>query len=175
MRSETWRPIPGLEGRYDVSDFGRIRSWIPNGSAPRPLIMAATTKGTRGHLMVRPVFADGSRPSMLVHRAVLATFVGPCPEGMEVRHLDGDPTNNHLSNLRYGTHSENELDKVLHGVHRNASKTHCPAGHEYAPENTYWSPSRTNRTCRTCRRLAATDRGRRARARAQLRKSGEVA
>lgn len=47
------------------------------------------------------------RTRMQVHRAVLLTFRGPCPEGEECLHLDDIPFNNYLSNLKYGTHLEN--------------------------------------------------------------------
>ena len=50
-----------------------------------------------------------------VHRLVMLAFVGKCPDGLVVRHLDGDSTNNHLSNLTYGTQKENGEDKVKHG------------------------------------------------------------
>jgi hypothetical protein len=43
-------------------------------------------------------------------------FVGPCPEGMQVAHNDGNAANNHLSNLRYATAWENAQDKLQHGV-----------------------------------------------------------
>jgi len=52
----------------------------------------------------------------LVHRFVLETFVGPCPEGMEARHLDGNPANNRLSNLCWSTHKENVRDQYKHGT-----------------------------------------------------------
>ena len=45
-----------------------------------------------------------------VHKLVALTFLGPCPEGKEVLHNDGDPKNNRLDNLRYGTRTENILD-----------------------------------------------------------------
>lgn len=51
----------------------------------------------------------------LVHRLVLETFAGPCPPDMECRHLDGNRSNNALSNLRWGTKLENEADKDRHG------------------------------------------------------------
>lgn len=52
-----------------------------------------------------------------VHRLVLQTFIGPCPDGMEARHLDGNKYNNHLSNLRWGTRQQNSGDdKVRVGV-----------------------------------------------------------
>jgi len=51
-----------------------------------------------------------------IHRLVLETFIGPCPSGMECRHLDGNSKNNSLDNLRWGTKLENENDKKLHGT-----------------------------------------------------------
>ncbi len=53
----------------------------------------------------------------LIHRLVLETFVGPCPKGMQCRHLDGNSQNNHLSNLKWGTPSDNRQDAVKHGTH----------------------------------------------------------
>jgi len=51
----------------------------------------------------------------LIHRLVLETFVGPCPKGMECRHLDGDRLNNRLDNLMWGTRKQNMRDRDLHG------------------------------------------------------------
>lgn len=48
--------------------------------------------------------------SMLVHTAVALAFLGPRPEGLDVCHNDGDPTNNRLDNLRYDTRTDNILD-----------------------------------------------------------------
>jgi hypothetical protein len=47
-----------------------------------------------------------------VHRLVAELIHGPCPDGQECRHLDGDRQNNDYSNLRWGTHTENERDKT---------------------------------------------------------------
>jgi hypothetical protein len=52
-----------------------------------------------------------------VHHLVLETFISPRSEGLECRHLNGNPADNRLQNLSWGTHSENELDKVKHGTH----------------------------------------------------------
>lgn len=52
-----------------------------------------------------------------VGQLVLETFVGPCPPGMECRHLDGNPRNNDLENLRWGTHYENVQDSIIHGTY----------------------------------------------------------
>ncbi len=49
------------------------------------------------------------------HQAVLTTFRGPAPAGTECRHLDGNPLNNRLDNLEWGTRKENCQDTVAHG------------------------------------------------------------
>ena len=57
-----------------------------------------------------------------VHRLVLEAFVGLCPDGMQCRHLDGNPRNNHLSNLKWGTPKENGADCIRHGTRPRGSK-----------------------------------------------------
>lgn len=58
---------------------------------------------------------DNVRRDFTVHSLVLLTFVGPKPPGQLCRHLNGDPTDNRLENLRWGTPRENEADKRAHG------------------------------------------------------------
>ena len=58
------------------------------------------------------------RAQIHVHVLVLAAFVGPRPEGMVTRHLDGNPANNRLANVCYGTNAENAQDRIRHGTHR---------------------------------------------------------
>jgi hypothetical protein len=79
-------------------------------------------RGTRNKLgyisiNIRKRFIDGSRATLMkpVHQMVLETFVGPRPEGMVCRHLDGNPSNNRLENLRWGTVQENMADMDRHG------------------------------------------------------------
>jgi hypothetical protein len=71
-----------------------------------------------GHVsvLIRRVSAGGMG-SIDVHTLVLKAFVGPCPEGHECCHHDDDPTNNNLTNLRWGTRSDN-----LHDAARNGKK-----------------------------------------------------
>jgi len=49
------------------------------------------------------------------HQLVLKTFVGPCPEGMEGCHSNGDPTDDRLENVRWDTHKNNMADCARHG------------------------------------------------------------
>ena len=78
------------------------------------------------HLFIRMVNKYGKSCYVLIHRLVLEAFVGPCPVGMECRHLDGNPENNRLENLKWGTHKENVADSKRHGTLQQGSR-HCNA------------------------------------------------
>lgn len=146
--TEVWRPIPGYERTYQVSDLGRVRS----------LKRATTSGGIRKLRVNRHGYVDvnlsqgNSTRTFTVHCLVMLAFVGERPDGYEIRHLNGEPTDNRLVNLAYGTATENRIDITRHGNNRNANKTHCSRGHEFTPENTIVIPSRPRgRYCRTCR------------------------
>jgi HNH endonuclease len=57
-----------------------------------------------------------------VHTLVLEAFIGPCPDGMECLHIDGNPSNCRLDNLRWGTRTENSADSARHGTRVQGSK-----------------------------------------------------
>lgn len=75
----------------------------------------------KGYLTVNLSNACGP-VRMTTHRVVLESFVGKRPEGMQARHVDGNPANNRLSNLCWGTAAENEADKAMHGTKAVGSK-----------------------------------------------------
>jgi hypothetical protein len=153
---ERWLPVPGFEGLYEVSDQGRARSLphrvkIHHGatrlSPGRVLKPGPASK--YGHLRVTLCREHETYP-IQVHQLVMLAFVGPCPDGMEVRHLDSNPANNALSNLTYGTRAENAQDRVQNGTDNNARKTHCPTcSLPYDEVNTYWYKGA--RQCKNCR------------------------
>jgi len=133
---ERWLPVPGYEGRYEVSDLGRVRGQRGH---RKPWIAG------KGYLYLSLHRGRGTRKNFTIHQLVLLAFVGPRRLDQECRHLDGNKLNNRLANLAWGTASENELDKVRHGTHRYASRTHCLHGH------TDWVvEARGSRRCRTC-------------------------
>ncbi len=150
MTGERWAPVPGYQ-HYEASDLGRVRSdkmWRGQ-SATRVL----AEHKTRGGYKQVSLCADGTSTHARVHRLVMAAFVGPCPEGQEVRHRDGTRVNNALSNLHYGTRRQNVLDAVRHGTHPMAMKQVCSQGHPFDESNTYRIPSRPNaRYCIACQR-----------------------
>lgn len=154
---ESWAPVVGYEGFYEVSNLGRVRSVekrvrTARGTRLRPSVVRKLSANPRGYLTVNLSRGEAGSRTQHVHTLVLSAFVGPRPEGMEARHLDGNPANNSIANLAWGTHSENNLDRVRHGTHHLASRTHCPRGHEYTPENTCLDQGK--RSCRECRRAA---------------------
>ena len=66
---------------------------------------------------------DGKRTHYRVNRLIAEAFYGPCPSGFECRHLDGTKTNNVVSNLQWGTKSQNQRDRITHGTDSRGSKS----------------------------------------------------
>jgi hypothetical protein len=114
---ERWLPVPGYEGLYDISALGRVRSLHGGkGKGKRGGLLRATVAGrTNYHLRVF-LHKDGARATKLVHQLVMEAFVGPPPEGHEVRHGPGGALDNRLLNLCYGSRRENMADKVRDGT-----------------------------------------------------------
>lgn len=156
VTAERWLPVVGYEGFYEVSDLGRVRSLdryeqITGPKAGvrrrRGRIMSLFVMPSTGYLCVRLSKHD-KQTTWGVHVLVLTAFDRPCPEGMECRHLNGDRTDARLAYLAWGTRSENTLDQVTHGTHRNSRKTKCLMGHDYD----YIVPTTGRRQCSQCKR-----------------------
>ena len=75
-----------------------------------------------GGYWVASLREKGRLVRIYLHRLVLLAFVGPCPEGMECSHEDGNPSNNRLSNLKWDTPSSNNLKKSYHGTAKVGGK-----------------------------------------------------
>lgn len=120
MDEEIWKDIPGFPN-YQVSNIGRVRNtgyWLEHGCRGGgivrqyypPKVLKQEATGKFGHRRVRLRNQDGAK-RLMVHFLVMQSFVGPCPPNMEVCHIDGDPSNNSVENLRYDTRQENQRDK----------------------------------------------------------------
>ena len=135
MLEERWVPIHGYEGRYEVSDHGRVKSLRRfrrgkvGSMVPVPeRIMRLTTKKRTANGRTLPYaevkLRDGSPRdvicrSFLVHRLVAQAFIGELFEGCHVDHIDGDHGNNHWTNLRILSFIEHGR---LHPCVRNPTK-----------------------------------------------------
>lgn len=155
LENEQWRDIPNYEGYYQVSDHGRVRSLdrtVINRNGVFQQIrgkVLAPGLHTAGYPQV-VLHKNGKGKIRTIHTLVMEVFVGPRPKGMEVRHLDDDPTNNHISNLTYGTPTQNRLDSVRNGTHFEARQTHCQRGHAFTESNIIIQSNGRDRKCRTC-------------------------
>jgi hypothetical protein len=158
---ERWLPVVGYEGYYEVSNQGNVRTvartLTTKAGVKKPVRARILKAGTTNHGYRLVVLSKDARGcSYLVHRLVAEAFIGPRPKGADIRHADGTRTNNQLTNLSYGTRSENIYDSVEHGTwnNMNTGKTHCLRGHEFTTANTYVPPPRRKgmpeRMCRTC-------------------------
>jgi thymidylate synthase (FAD) len=116
---ESWRPITGYEW-YEVSDFGRVRSWAPRkhrGVLRYPSSPRIKKQSKSSYLFISLAASDGSGSRRFnVHSLVLSTFSGNAPNGFVARHLNGNAYDNRLTNLAWGTQAENASDRVKHGV-----------------------------------------------------------
>lgn len=134
--SEIWLPVAGCEGRYSISDQGRVRldaMWFAGLHLDAQILDQRTTP--KGYKVVSWKGDDSKTVLKRVHRLVLEAFVGPCPPGQEGCHENGDSGDNHRENLRWGTKPENARDQVRHGTHFRANLTHCPYDHALAEPN----------------------------------------
>jgi NUMOD4 motif/HNH endonuclease len=107
---EQWLPVVGSEGFYEVSNFGRVRSVARKGCKGRILIFG---KNRDGYLMLPlRIHSNHKYRSRTIHCLVAEAFLGSCPPGKEIDHIDGDKTHNSVFNLRYVKHSENAKSAV---------------------------------------------------------------
>lgn len=123
QRDEEWRTAPGYEGRYEVSDLGRVRRVVRIG-AKTACVLAPTLRND-GYLVVGLSDNSGRKRNWLVHRLVLTAFAGERPPSVHAAHLDGTRANNALRNLRWCTPRENESHKRAHGRTLEGEKNGC--------------------------------------------------
>lgn len=107
------RPIPSAP-EYFATDEGEI---FRNGR-----VLRISTNG-RGYIKVK-LSMRSVRRDAYVHRLICEAFHGPCPTGMQCRHLDGNKANNRPSNLVWGTRDENAVDRQIHGTLREGANHH---------------------------------------------------
>lgn len=107
--TEVWRDIPDYEGLYQASDQGRIYNVVTGriiGKKPKYDSSYVAVHLRKNGRLVR---------AANVHQLVMETFVGECPEGMEVHHKNDVKHDNRLENLEYITHRDNIRKAVESG------------------------------------------------------------
>jgi len=117
MPGMEFRACPGYFG-YCVSNTGVLmgcRRPGPQGYFSREWRLINAKPGVKPYIKAS-LFDGERRVTRNVHVLVLEAFAGPRPNGMVCRHLNGNPTDNRIENLAWGTESENQRDAVRHGT-----------------------------------------------------------
>ena len=139
--SEVWKDIEGYEGRYQVSNLGRIRSiphtTISTSGKKRPF----QGKILRTHILssgYRSVCVRKPNKRILVHRAVAIAFVPGYFDGAQVNHKDENKRNNRVDNLEWVTAKEN----INYGTHNSrchnwVNENQAIAVEQYATDGSY--------------------------------------
>lgn len=129
---ERWLPVAGFDG-YEVSDFGRVRSWRRSGraSSMRKTPLVRKQVPDKDGYLTLILSIRGEVSCKKVHHLVLEAFVGQRGAGQECLHGDRNPRNNRLTNLSWGTSAQNTQDQIRHGTdtrgHRNGGAKLTPA------------------------------------------------
>lgn len=137
---ESWCPIAGAEDLYAISDEGRVcnvKRW-------RMLQPSNTT----GYFSVS-LSLKGRLVCCLVHRLVASHFIGECPSGRVVNHINGHKFDNRASNLEYLTPKENAQHASRLGLLPTGDAHHSRRHPELLARGySHWShkhPERVNR------------------------------
>jgi len=100
------KDIIGYEGRYSADENGRIFSHITNKYLKQYFNV--------GYYKIT-LRKNGKPKTFYVHRLIAETYLGK-RENMIVNHIDGDRTNNHVSNLEWISQSENVIHAIKIGL-----------------------------------------------------------
>lgn len=116
--TEEWRPIVGYEGLYEVSSYGRVRSFDKYDSMNRFYEgrILKLFADRLGYLRAQ-LYSNSKRKSFLVHRLVAEAFI-PNPDNLpQVNHIDENPSNDNVDNLewcsaKYNSNYGTRIDRI---------------------------------------------------------------
>ncbi|EPD35909.1 hypothetical protein HMPREF9701_04899 [Delftia acidovorans CCUG 274B] len=123
---EIWKPVPGHEGHYEVSNLGRVRSLSrhvrhSDGKSLRAVAsqLKSLSRNSQGYCSVH-LYLCGKMKKWYLHRLVAQVFVENVEGLPQVNHIDGDKENNASSNLEWCTGSGNCMHAVRNELYLTA-------------------------------------------------------
>lgn len=124
MPGEVWKDIEGCNGFYQISSLGRIKSFYFGGTIRRQKVkkgryLCITLLNYRGFI----------RKTVNIQRLVGRAFLENYDDSLEIDHIDGDPQNNTVSNLRCVTRKENINNPITKGRHKYLCGPDHPRAH----------------------------------------------
>lgn len=108
--------LPAPYGNYSITEDGDCYSHI-GGKVEQLTPVRNSTPYLNYNLSV-----GGKKHYKPVHQLVALAYLGARPKDMVIRHLDSNPLNNHVTNLAYGTQSENMQDAIAFGTMKTGEK-----------------------------------------------------
>lgn len=102
---EVWKQVLGFEGKYDISNFGRLKN-VQRGSGIVTGRILAPGKNLGGYHQYTLGKSGGRHTA---HLLVMQAFVGSRPDGMQINHKNGIKADNRLENLEYMSAADNKL------------------------------------------------------------------
>lgn len=120
--TETWRDVVGYEGIYEVSDHGRVRTHkdkvtkTERHGVRKWKQRVLKEKGKTGRNVRVDLWKGGKPKTVLVHRLVAYAFIPEIEGKTCINHIDGNPRNNHVSNLEWCTCKENMEHAFVTGL-----------------------------------------------------------
>ena len=117
---EQWKDIENYEGLYQVSSYGRIKSFIKwNGHSyiQDERILKPTLQAVRGNYKRYSIclIRNKQRKHFKIHRLVGIAFIPNCDNKPEINHIDSNPLNNNVNNLEWCNHKENVIHSYKFG------------------------------------------------------------
>lgn len=125
--AEEWRPVPGAEGRYEVSNFGRVKSLkrivscgirqgkLAHRTVPEKILKPGFDQDGYAQVLIAQFEGDKFKNTK-IHQLVASVFLGPRPKDKWVLHGPNGKKDNSVQNLYYGTPSQNAKDKWRDGT-----------------------------------------------------------
>jgi len=112
---EEWREVNGYP-KYEISNFGRLCSYQANPGHPVGRLLRGTVDDDSRRIY--GLYNDKGMKRLRASRLVADAFIEKPKDARRILviHNDGNPLNNHVSNLRWGSHKENSVDAVKHGT-----------------------------------------------------------
>lgn len=145
LEDEVWLDIEGYEGLYQVSNKGRVKS-LGNNKTRKDKILKPRTSSKHGHQHI-VLCKDGFKTNKWVHRLVAQAFLPRIKkEANCVDHIDTDPKNNCVENLRWCTQKENCNNELSKLHYRDAQRNIMTPVYCYETDKVYESASEVARS-----------------------------